>query len=200
MSRFNILSIFKFLLGIILAQSATVMLYIAAVRTSAEQDWVIFALLALMVSFLAALWFTSIADHVKKDAVARAKADYLREREKIRVRAEKEKNKVIKQSHQQIIKQTGRVQAKASFKVGAALVGLLGFGALMLFTQFVTVGLLTLSTAGGALVGYGVRARQDYLTRKQKKVHQNLNEPKSVNTIHAEHSRAALEGIVRKPS
>ena len=200
MSRFNILNIFKFLLGIVLAQCATVMLYIAAVRTGAEQDWVIFALLALMVSFFAALWFTSIADHVKKDAVARAKADYLRQREKIRVRAEKEKSKVIKQSHQQILKQTGRVQAKASFKVGAALVGLLGFGAIMLFTQFVTVGLLTLSTAGGALVGYGVRARQDYLNRKQNKAHQNLNEPKPVNTIKAEPRRAVLEGIIRKPS
>jgi hypothetical protein len=200
MSRFNILSLVKFLLGIVLAQGATVTLYIAAERTRVEQNWVIFALLALMVSFFAALWFTAIADRVKKDAVARAKEDFLRQREKIRVRAEQEKSKVIKQSHQQIMKQTGRAQARASFKVGAALVGLLGFGAIMFFTQFVTVGLLTLSTAGGALVGYGVRTRQDYLSRKQKKIHQTLNEPKSINTVRADPGRPALGGIIRKPS
>jgi hypothetical protein len=33
----------------------------------------------------------------------------------------------------------------------------------MLLTQFVTLGLLTLTTAGGALLGYGVRARQEKL-------------------------------------
>jgi hypothetical protein len=200
MSRFNILSLFRFLLGIILVQGATVILYIAAVSTRVEQNWVIFALLALMVSFFAALWFTSIADRVKRDAVSHAKEDFLRQREKIRVRAEQEKSKVIKQSHQQIMKQTGRVQARASFKVGAALVGLLGFGAIMFFTQFVTVGLLTLSTAGGALVGYGVRARQDYLSRKQKKTLQTLNVPKPINTIGADPQPPALGGIIRKPS
>jgi RsiW-degrading membrane proteinase PrsW (M82 family) len=200
MSHFNILSIFKFLLGIILAQGATVILYIAAVKTHVEQNWVLFALLALMVSFFAALWFASMADRVKRDAIAHAKEDFLRQREKIRVRAEQEKSKVIKQSHQQIMKQTGRAQAKASFKVGAALVGLLGFGAIMFFTQFVTVGLLTLSTAGGALVGYGVRARQDYLNRKQKKTHQNLNRPKQINTLGADPGRPALGGMIRKPS
>jgi mannitol-specific phosphotransferase system IIBC component len=200
MSRFNIFSLFKFLLGIVLVQGATVILYIATVKTRVEQNWVIFALLALMVSFFVALWFTSIADRVKRDAVAHAKEDFLRQREKIRVRAEQEKNKVIKQSHQQMMKQTGRVQARASFKVGAALVGLLGFGAIMFFTQFVTVGLLTLSTAGGALVGYGVRARQDYLSRKQKKTHQTLNVPKPIKTIEADPQRPALGGIIRKPT
>jgi hypothetical protein len=33
----------------------------------------------------------------------------------------------------------------------------------MLLTQFVTLGLLTLTTAGGAVLGYGLRARQEKL-------------------------------------
>lgn len=193
MRQFNFSSVFKFLIGIFLAQAATVILVMAAARTHLEETWIIFALLALMTGFVTALWFASIASHVEKDAVARAKDDFSREREKIRVRAEKEKNKVIKQSHQQIIKETSRVQAKASFKVGAAFVGLLGLGALMLFTQFVTVGLLTLSTAGGALVGYLVRARQDYLNRKQNKAQQAVSKTKPVNIVEARPAQPRIE-------
>jgi hypothetical protein len=55
----------------------------------------------------------------------------------------------------------GNVQAKASRKVVAVFVGLGSLGAVMILTQFVTLGLLTILLASGALLGYFVRNRQD---------------------------------------
>ncbi|MGH1350983.1 MAG: hypothetical protein ACRBBN_09260, partial [Methyloligellaceae bacterium] len=43
----------------------------------------------------------------------------------------------------------------------AAVAGAVGLGAFFMVGQMVTLGLLTLSTAGGGLAGYLVRARQD---------------------------------------
>ena len=40
------------------------------------------------------------------------------------------------------------------------MAGIAGLGVLLLFTQFMTLGLLAVSAVGGALLGYGVRARQ----------------------------------------
>ena len=40
------------------------------------------------------------------------------------------------------------------------MTGIAGLGVLLLFTQFMTLGLLAVSATGGALLGYGIRARQ----------------------------------------
>ena len=198
MNRFGFFNVIKFLLGILITQCATVILVVAAYKTRLEDTWIFFVLLALTMSFLAALWFASIANHSRKDAVARTKQSFSREREKIRVQAEKEKHKIIKQSHQQISKEKSRMQTKASLKVRAAFVGLVGMGVLMIFTQFVTVGLLTLSTAGGALAGYLARVRQDYLSQKLKKAQQAVGEAKPVKIISAKPTSRAIEGPLRK--
>jgi hypothetical protein len=183
MDRFSFSSVFKFLVGILLAQIITVVLVLAGVRMGQEETWILFSLLALVTGLLAALWFASIASQVRKDAIARVREDFFRQREKIRIRAEREKTKVIKRSHQQIIKETSRVRSKANFKTSAAFLGVMGLGAIMLFTQFVTVGLLTLSTAGGALVGYAVRVRQNYLSNKRKENQQGLSAIKPAGVI-----------------
>ena len=43
------------------------------------------------------------------------------------------------------------------------MAGIAGLGVVLLFTQFMTLGLLAVSATGGALLGYGVKARQDRL-------------------------------------
>ncbi|MEN8129284.1 MAG: hypothetical protein ABFS45_03630 [Pseudomonadota bacterium] len=198
MNQFNFSGVFRFLIGTLLAQIVTIILVIAAFRTSLEETWIIFALLVLTTGLLAALLSASIANHVKKDAIARAKEGFLQERERIRVRAEKEKTKVIKQSHQQIIKATSRVRSKADLKVGAAFLGLLGLGAMMLFTQFITIGLLTLSTAGGALAGYLMRARQESLGHQYKTSQQRLSSKKSADMLAVKSKPPIAEQLPRK--
>lgn len=179
MFRLRITTLVKFLLGVLMVQAVTVSLLFAALRTAPEGDWVPFALVALLISVIVAFWFGAIADNAKREAVARTRESFAREREKIRLRAEREKSRVIKKSHEQIMRQTSRTHARASMKVGAAFAGVLGLGALMLFTQFVTIGMLTLTTAGGALGGYLLRVRQDYRGRRKDEQGRRLPAPQT---------------------
>jgi len=159
---------FKFLPGIVLVQASTIALVLAIENTGTRTYWITIAMIVLVISLLAAFWFTSIANHMHKDTVSRVKERYAKEREKLRVKTEREKTKVVEETHKRILKGANRAHAKANFKVGVAAAGAVGVGILMLFTEFLTLGLLTLSTAGGALVGYSTRARQDKLTKKNK--------------------------------
>lgn len=169
MIRFNLSGTFKYLFGILLLQAATGVLVVAALRTENREVWILLGLFALMLSFLAALWFVSISSHTHKDKVNYLKEEFLREREKIRVRAEREKSKVIEKSHQRIMRDRNRTQGKANMKVGASFIGVLAVGAVMLFTQFVTIGMLLMTTAGGALAGYAFRTRQEIGRNKEKR-------------------------------
>lgn len=158
----------RYLPGILIIQIATVALILAAGRTSDQELWIAIGCLALVISVVTAFWFESIASHIRKDAVTRAKDEFSREREKLRVNAERQKSRLIKKSHEQITRETNRAHARASFKVGGAFVGVIAAGALMVFTQFMTLGLLLLATGGGALAGYLARARQYSLARKDQ--------------------------------
>lgn len=199
MIRFAFFSLFKFFIGTLLVQGVTVILVVAAMRSQLEETWIIFALLGLTTGFLAALLFASIASHANKDALNKIKENFSQQREKIRLRAEKEKTKVIEKSHRQIIKQTSRARTKADFKTRAAFVGLAGFGALMLFTQFATMGLLTLTTAGGALAGYVFRARQQRLTHKQGQDQLIVRDGGPAERIEARSVISAVKRITGKP-
>lgn len=161
---------FRFLPGILLIQLATAGLLFAVFKSGLTQEMLLIIIgLGLMLSVLAALWFASIATHRHKDQLTRTIEQYAREREDIRVRAEQQKIKILRQSQKQISRESSRVNAKANFKVGAAFAAVAAIGALMLFTQFVTAGLLLMSTAGGGIMGYLVRRRQE-LRMQQKLV------------------------------
>jgi hypothetical protein len=160
MNRFNIPAVFKFAVGILLVQGATVLLVVAAQRADLRETWLLMLCLALLIGLLAALWFSSVASHCNQQTLAKASEKFHRERERIRRKSEKEKTKEIKDSHRQLLRETRRVQGRSNVKLGAALAGLATVGVALFFTQFMTLGLLALSVTGGALVGYGVRARQ----------------------------------------
>jgi len=156
----------RYLPGILLVQVATVALVLAALKTEDRELWLAIACLAVIINLVTAFWFGSITSHLKKDAVAKARDQFSQEREKLRVSAEKQKSKILRQTHAQMTKATNRAHAKANFKVGAAFAGIIGAGALMMFTQFITLGVLTLATGGGALAGYLPRLRQELPNRK----------------------------------
>lgn len=158
----------RFLPGIIIIQVAAAVLVFAFLENPGT-NWVPYGLLALIANFMAAFWFASIANHIKKDALARMKEKLLQEREKLLVSTEKEKSRVFEKTHKRIVKETNRAHAKANFKVGAAVVGAAAVGVGLLTLQFFTVGILTLLAAGGALTGYAVRARQEALKGKAAK-------------------------------
>ena len=157
----------RFLAGTVIIQVATVALVLAALKTTDMELWIAIGSLAIIINLVTAFWFGSTASHIKKDAVAKAREGFSRERENLRVNAERQKSRLLKQSHQEINRETNRAHAKANFKVGAAFTGIIDAGTLMIFTQFLTLGLLTLATGGGALAGYLARARQEYRSRKK---------------------------------
>ena len=111
----------------------------------------------LFVALIIAFWLISLAGHTKKDVVDKMKDSFAKEREKIRVKAEKNIAKEAKVTH-----------AKANFKVGVAFTGVVGIGALFVFAQMMTAALLTLTAAGGAATGYYYRGKR--LTKREKKI------------------------------
>jgi hypothetical protein len=163
MFRFSVSSLIKYLIGILLVQGATVLIVITALRTSLEQTGLLFLLLNVSIGVLTALWFNSIADGVRRESLAKARESFSREREKIRVRAAQEKVKDVRVTQRRVEREKRRARSGTNLRTGVMIGGAVGVGAVLLMTQMVTLGLLTLSTAGGAALGYGVRARQDRL-------------------------------------
>jgi len=158
----------KYLLGILIIQTATAAMALAAIKSSDHELWLAVLLLALILGLVTAFWFSSIASHVKKDALALAKDEFSKEREKLRVNAERQKTRILRKSHEEIRKETNRAHARTSFKLGAGFIGIVAAGSLMIFTQFLTLGLLTLAVGGGALGGYLIRVRQELVSRQRE--------------------------------
>ena len=167
MIRFSVPAVIKFAIGVLLVQGATVLLVIAAQRANLGETGLLLLGLGLLVGLLAALWFSSIASHCSQHALARASEKFSKDRERIRRQSEKEKTKEIKESHRQLLRETRRVQSRSTMKLAAGLAGLAAVGVTLVFTQFMTLGLLALSSGGGALLGYAVRARQTRLPRQR---------------------------------
>jgi len=153
---------FRFFPAILLIQIITSVLIFALIKGGLDhQLLIILAVFWLLISLLASFWFSSMAIHMYKDTLAKTMDAHARERETIRVNAERQKLKAIKKNHQQILKETRRTNRKANFKVASILVISAAIGGIMLFTQFMTTGLLVLGTAGGGLAGYLTRMRQE---------------------------------------
>jgi len=155
----------KYLLGILIIQAATVAMTLAAIKSDDQELWLAILLLGLLIGMVTAFWFSSIAGHAKKDALANAKDEFSKEREKLRVNAERQKTRLLRKSHEEIRKETNRAHARSSFKLGAGFIGIVAAGSLMIFSQLLTLGLLTLAVGGGALGGYLMRIRQEVASR-----------------------------------
>ncbi|MEH6455556.1 MAG: hypothetical protein V7749_04505 [Cocleimonas sp.] len=149
----------RFLFGILLVQIATVILVLLAPELQGI-GWLRLFIPLLVIGFFAAFWLASMAKHKTKDEVNVATAEHAREKEKLQLNAERAKTRLVKKTQQQIARESTIAHSKANFKVGAAFAGTIGFGALMLLTELITLGLLTMSTAGGALGGYLWRAKK----------------------------------------
>lgn len=148
-------SLFRFLIGTLVLQGATVLVTYTALQTDITMTWPLFVALGASSGVLVTLWFESIAGHVSDKVLSRAQQRHSREREKIRVEAERQRAKLA-------AKQT-KLKGNAGIKLrtGLAVGGMAGVGVAMMVAQFMTVGLLTVATAGGAALGYGVRVRQE---------------------------------------
>ena len=201
MLRFSVVSLIKFVIGILILQAGTALLVYAAQKTDLTQTWPLFAALGGTLGVLVALWFNSIADSARHQSLAKAKELFSREREKLRVRAEQDKAREVK-STQKAAARAQRVAGLAiSPKTGIAIGGAVGVGVAMLLAQFVTLGLLMLTTAGGVVLGYGARMRQERyagLLGGNGAKALGSGETREVKVIEAEPATLAIEGRRRR--
>jgi len=150
-----------FIPGVLLLQVITVALVLMAPADLENWGWLRLAVPVLIVGFLTAFWFGSVAAHQREDKISRLKELHAIERETIRVNAERAKTKLIKQSQHKTIKAVRRSSTRANIKVGLAFAGAAALGGFLILTQFMSLGLLTLAAVGGALGGYSLRFRQE---------------------------------------
>lgn len=165
---FGIGSLIRFLIGIFLLQAVTLLLGYTALRTDWMTTWPLFAALGVAIGFVVALWFNTIVYADRHRAVSRASERFSKEREKIRVKAEQQRAKASISTERIAAKARKRASAGMSLKTGVVVGGAVGIGVAMMLAQFVTMGLVTLTAAGGAALGYTVRARQEKLVAAKR--------------------------------
>ena len=165
------MQLMKFLFGLVLVQIITLILVQLSPNGIGKGGLLRLAIPLFFISLLVAFWFASLCDYHHKDEVDRVKSSFAEEREKLKVNAERAKTRVVKQAQKEIAREAQMTHAKANFKVGAAFAGVLGVGVLFVIAQMMTVGLLTIATAGGALGGYiwrGKRMQNQLLVNNKK--------------------------------
>ncbi len=161
MIRFSPPTLLKFLAGVLLVQAATAIQVVAALSSGDAISWILFTSLSVTSGIFAALWFASIANHRGREALFEAHERFSQERERIRVQAERDKGRLLGKAQARLAKAASQARASGNLKAGAALTGLVGVSAFLLMAQFFSLGLMALTTAGGALAGYAVGRYQD---------------------------------------
>ena len=150
----------RYLPGILLLQLATLGICLFIPQPIEGKAWIAVLLPIFLLGVFVALWFASIAKNNTQAAVNKAKLAFAKERESIQVKAERAKTKLVDKTHKQIASESRKTHGRANLKVGAAFAVTVGAGILMLVIELLTFGLMTLTTAGGALGGYLVRAKK----------------------------------------
>jgi ABC-type multidrug transport system fused ATPase/permease subunit len=166
-STLTTLTFLKFLLAVFLIQVAAVVLTLATAIDQNPALWWQLALPLGVVAVVAAFWLSSLAAHhaIRKTQHLRMEMEqererFAREREARRVKAEKDKTRLVRQSHKEIARESRRAHSRANLKVGAALAAAAAAGVIMMAANFLTLGLLTLTGVGGALGGYLLNRHQ----------------------------------------
>ncbi|HEY9128267.1 MAG TPA: hypothetical protein VIN02_00365 [Sulfurovum sp.] len=168
------MQIVKFLSGILLAQLATYFLIVLAPEETSIIGILRIGIPLLLIALVIAFWFNSIAGHHSKDAVGKVKDHFANEREKIRSNAQRAKDRAVNAVRKESAKEAAKTHAKANFKVGAAFAGMLGVGALFVFAQMLTAGLLAISATVGAMGGYYWRGKRIENNRLKELEHKSI--------------------------
>lgn len=168
----------RFLVGILVVQVASVALLMVAGFDPG--DWhaglpFVFAL--AMIGLVAAFWFSTVAAGQRRDALERLRGDFAREREDLRVKAEKEKTRLLQTGHRAMASATRRAESRANRKVALAVVATSAAGVLMIAASFMTVGLLLLAGAGGGVGGYIAGRRSALKTLPNDDIESHLPTP-----------------------
>ena len=118
MTPFSLPAFIKYLIGIFLLQGATALLLMMAQDADLHRTGWLIGLLGILIGVIAALWFSTITSHASQHSLIRASEKYNRQRDRIRRQAEKEKTREIRNSHQQVLRETRRLQKQFDAEAG----------------------------------------------------------------------------------
>lgn len=150
----------RYLTGILLLQCATAAI-VWFIPESANPKVLIGMVLAVIsLGVFVALWFSTLDKNTTQNAVSKAELNFAKEREQYQVKAERAKTKLVEKTQKQIASEARKTQGKANLKVGGAFAAAIGAGILMLIIELLTFGLMTITTAAGAMGGYLVRSKK----------------------------------------
>ena len=169
----------KFIPGILFLQVITIALVLIAPADLGNWGWLRLVIPVLIAGLLTAFWFGSIAARQRKDKINRLKEHHAKERESIRVNAERAKSELVKQAQRKTLQEVKRASTRANIKIGLAFAGAAGLGGFLILTQFMSLGMLMLTASGGALGGYLLRIRQE--KRKLQLSTLDLQTPRIIN-------------------
>ena len=175
----NFLTMLKFIPGILILQVVTIVLVLIVPGDLADWGWLRLAIPVLIAGFFTAFWFGSIAAHRHKDDINRLKEKHAKERETIRVNAERAKTRLLKNSRRKARQEVRRSSRQSNIKAGLVFAGAAGLGGVLILTQFMSLGMLILTSAGSALGGYLLRIRQE--KKKLQVPTLDLQPPRIVN-------------------
>jgi len=157
---------FKFLPGILLIQLISAGLMFFAVYWSLDIQLIITLIIfSIIIAILAMFWFSSIAHNINSSAYSKLEVKHAKEREQLLIKAERAKARAVTASQKHMKQVDSKTVAKANFKVGVAVAGAVGVGALMFVSQLVTVGLMFMIAGGSGMAGYLTRVRQEGLKK-----------------------------------
>ena len=150
----------RYLPGILLAQIVTLVLFWVNLAVDSPARWVNVVLPAGLITVLTAFWFASIARADAERFASRLRAEHARDREKLQLDAERSQAEIREQAQHAITREHRRIGRRANAKVGLAFAGAAAAGLVLLITEMMMLGMLTISTTGGAIGGYILRLRQ----------------------------------------
>ncbi|MFK7892394.1 MAG: hypothetical protein AB8B63_16370 [Granulosicoccus sp.] len=171
----------RYLPGIVLIQLVTVTLFWVNQSPGIHELLLRVVLPASAIACVTAFWFFAIARTQSEKLLNELREAHSKEREKLSRKLERtrsdvlqqasaeqariverahvEREKLVKQTHKDVLRNERSASRRASMKVGLAFAGVAVMGVIMLISEFLTLGLMTLTTAGGALGGYLLRWR-----------------------------------------
>lgn len=217
---------FRYLPGILLVQVVTLALYWVNQGASIENLLLRAGLPALIIACVTALWLSTLGRMEAERRNAELRESHAGEREQlnreiertrsevlqqasadkaqIQARAHAERERLVRKTHKELMQRERSISRNANIKVGLAFMGVTGLGVLMLITELMTLGLLTITTAGGAMGGYVFRWRQSRraLDRLSGEVSGQTGDPSVVaessgNEAADRRSLAIIEGEVQ---
>jgi Flp pilus assembly protein TadB len=187
----------KFIPGILILQIVTIVLVLIVPGDMADWGWLRLAIPVMIAGFLTAFWFGSIAAQRHKDDINRLKKKHAKERETIRVNAERDKTRLLKNSQRKTRQEVRRTSRQSNVKAGLIFAGAAGLGGVLILTQFMSLGMLLLTAAGSALGGYLLRIRQE--KRKPQQLTLPTLDPQPPRIIKAQPDKEKQLTLKRSP-